>query len=249
MLVVEDIVDSGLTLQYLLDVLRRRNPADLRVVALLKKEKAGRDRRSRSIWSGSPSRTNSSSATDSTTPESTATCHMWPSSTRQLIQRRLTAGAILRTRAAQASTSRVAGRPRDDGRHRWATSNWLRNGFVWIILIVAVIALWFTLVGRDGPRRELQLGELVAATSTPARSTKLIQDEGQPGRSRSTTTKDGRPVQGESSSPAKTGILEMLKQLQRRSFDLATDSDRHQAGQPVGRLARRARASCCRRCS
>jgi len=39
-LVVEDIVDSGLTLQYLLDVLRRRNPADVKVVALLKKEKA-----------------------------------------------------------------------------------------------------------------------------------------------------------------------------------------------------------------
>jgi hypoxanthine phosphoribosyltransferase len=38
--VVEDIVDSGLTLQYLLDVLQRRNPQDLRVVALLKKEKA-----------------------------------------------------------------------------------------------------------------------------------------------------------------------------------------------------------------
>ena len=31
-------VDSGLTLQYLLDVLQRRNPRDLRVVALLKKE-------------------------------------------------------------------------------------------------------------------------------------------------------------------------------------------------------------------
>lgn len=39
-LIVEDIVDSGLTLAYLLDVLRRRNPADLRVVALLVKEKA-----------------------------------------------------------------------------------------------------------------------------------------------------------------------------------------------------------------
>jgi hypoxanthine phosphoribosyltransferase len=39
--VVEDIVDSGLTLQYLLDVLQRRNPRDLRVVALLKKEKPG----------------------------------------------------------------------------------------------------------------------------------------------------------------------------------------------------------------
>jgi hypoxanthine phosphoribosyltransferase len=41
LLVVEDIVDSGLTLQYLLDVLRRRNPAEIRVVALLKKEKEG----------------------------------------------------------------------------------------------------------------------------------------------------------------------------------------------------------------
>lgn len=38
-LLVEDIVDSGLTLQYLRDVLERRNPRDLRVVALLKKEK------------------------------------------------------------------------------------------------------------------------------------------------------------------------------------------------------------------
>src|SRR5918998_2683634 len=37
--VVEDIVDSGLTLQYLLDVLERRNPKDVRVVALLKKDK------------------------------------------------------------------------------------------------------------------------------------------------------------------------------------------------------------------
>ncbi len=40
-LLVEDIVDSGLTLDYLLDVLRRRNPAEIHVVALLRKEKAG----------------------------------------------------------------------------------------------------------------------------------------------------------------------------------------------------------------
>lgn len=39
-LVVEDIVDSGLTLQYLLDVLERRNPKSIRVVALLRKTKA-----------------------------------------------------------------------------------------------------------------------------------------------------------------------------------------------------------------
>ena len=40
LVLVEDIVDSGLTLQYLLDVLRRRNPADITVVTLLKKDKA-----------------------------------------------------------------------------------------------------------------------------------------------------------------------------------------------------------------
>jgi hypoxanthine phosphoribosyltransferase len=38
-IVVEDIVDSGLTLQYLIDLLERRNPKDIRVVALLKKTK------------------------------------------------------------------------------------------------------------------------------------------------------------------------------------------------------------------
>ena len=38
-IIIEDIVDSGLTLQYLLDLLERRNPKDIRVVALLKKNK------------------------------------------------------------------------------------------------------------------------------------------------------------------------------------------------------------------
>ena len=40
LVIVEDIVDSGLTLHYLLEVLRTRNPASIRVVALLKKDKA-----------------------------------------------------------------------------------------------------------------------------------------------------------------------------------------------------------------
>ena len=39
LIVVEDIVDSGLTLRYLLEMLTARNPRSLRVVALLKKEK------------------------------------------------------------------------------------------------------------------------------------------------------------------------------------------------------------------
>lgn len=38
-LIVEDIIDSGLTLQYLIDTLQRRNPASIRVVALLRKDK------------------------------------------------------------------------------------------------------------------------------------------------------------------------------------------------------------------
>jgi hypoxanthine phosphoribosyltransferase len=39
LLIVEDIIDSGLTLQYLIDTLQRRNPASIRVVALLRKNK------------------------------------------------------------------------------------------------------------------------------------------------------------------------------------------------------------------
>lgn len=40
LIVVEDIVDSGLTLQYLLDHLSRRDPKDIRVVAMVKKDKS-----------------------------------------------------------------------------------------------------------------------------------------------------------------------------------------------------------------
>lgn len=39
MLVIEDIIDSGLTLDYLLDMLKRRNPLSLHVCALLDKER------------------------------------------------------------------------------------------------------------------------------------------------------------------------------------------------------------------
>ncbi len=38
-LIVEDIIDSGLTLNYLVEVLRQRKPTDIRLVALLKKER------------------------------------------------------------------------------------------------------------------------------------------------------------------------------------------------------------------
>ncbi|HEU5227901.1 MAG TPA: hypoxanthine phosphoribosyltransferase [Ktedonobacteraceae bacterium] len=38
-LIIEDIIDSGLTLHYLIDMLQRRNPLSLRVCALLNKER------------------------------------------------------------------------------------------------------------------------------------------------------------------------------------------------------------------
>jgi hypoxanthine phosphoribosyltransferase len=38
-LIVEDIIDSGLTLNYLVDVLRRRNPLSLRICTLLDKQR------------------------------------------------------------------------------------------------------------------------------------------------------------------------------------------------------------------
>ena len=38
-LIVEDIIDSGLTLHYLVDLLQRRNPLSLRICSLLNKER------------------------------------------------------------------------------------------------------------------------------------------------------------------------------------------------------------------
>lgn len=39
LIIVEDIVDSGLTLQYLLEMLQQREPRDIRVVTMVKKDK------------------------------------------------------------------------------------------------------------------------------------------------------------------------------------------------------------------
>ncbi|HEX6511442.1 MAG TPA: phosphoribosyltransferase family protein, partial [Chloroflexota bacterium] len=39
-LLVEDIIDSGLTIAYVLDMLRRKGPASLKVCSLLVKDKA-----------------------------------------------------------------------------------------------------------------------------------------------------------------------------------------------------------------
>ena len=79
-LIVEDIIDSGLTLQYLTKNLSSRNPASLEIVTLLSKP----SRRTAELPAGtqvSRSRTSSWWATVWTTRRSTATCPSSGSST------------------------------------------------------------------------------------------------------------------------------------------------------------------------
>ena len=59
MLVVEDIIDSGLTLSYLLRNLESREPASLEICALLTKPDRGARSTSPSATSASRSRTSS----------------------------------------------------------------------------------------------------------------------------------------------------------------------------------------------
>ena len=85
-LIVEDIIDTGLTLNYLLRYLRGKNPATLRICTLLDKPA----RRLVEIpvdYRASRSPTSSSSATASTTASSTATCASSASSGRRSTRR------------------------------------------------------------------------------------------------------------------------------------------------------------------
>ena len=73
-LIVEDIVDSGLTLQYLLRNLGARDPASLEVCALLTKPERRKVELPTALHRLRDPRTASRSATASTTPSATATC-------------------------------------------------------------------------------------------------------------------------------------------------------------------------------
>ena len=72
-LIVEDIIDSGLTLSWLLKNLESRNPATLEVCTLLRKPDAVKVEVAVRTWA-STSPTSSWSATAWTTPSATATC-------------------------------------------------------------------------------------------------------------------------------------------------------------------------------
>ena len=70
---VEDIVDTGLTLAYLLGELRQRGPASLEVCTLLDKSARRIVPDAAALSSGFGSPTSSCSGTASTTPAATAT--------------------------------------------------------------------------------------------------------------------------------------------------------------------------------
>ena len=75
MIIVEDILDSGVTLSYLTKYLEGRAPASISLVTLLDKP-ARRRADVRATTSASSPRTRSSWATASTTRSSTATCRI-----------------------------------------------------------------------------------------------------------------------------------------------------------------------------
>ncbi|MBA3337487.1 MAG: cell division protein FtsH, partial [Chloroflexia bacterium] len=59
-----------------------------------------------------------------------------------------------------------------------ADQKWLRNGAVWIILIVALIALWFTFVSGDGAMRKLDFSPDVIADINAGQVERLIVQSG-----------------------------------------------------------------------
>ena len=73
-LVVEDIIDSGLTLSYLIRNLESREPSTPRGLRPPDQAVAPRDRRPGAVCRASRSRTSSSSATASISPSGTGTC-------------------------------------------------------------------------------------------------------------------------------------------------------------------------------
>ena len=81
-LVVEDIIDSGLTLSWLLRNLRSRGPASVEVLALLRKPDAAKVEVPVRLHAASTSPTSSSSATGWTTASATATCRTSARSSR-----------------------------------------------------------------------------------------------------------------------------------------------------------------------
>src|SRR5918999_1799300 len=88
-------------------------------------------------------------------------------------------------------------------------TKWLRNGFVWIILVIAVIALWFTLVGGDDAPPKVGIGE-VAQDVRNGDVARLIQEEDSRKVKVEYTAASGNE-DAETILPAETNLVEVLE--------------------------------------
>ena len=52
----------------------------------------------------------------------------------------------------------------------------LRNGFVWIILIIAVIAVWFMITQGGSDTRQMDFGEVAQAIDRVAAGRERLQE-------------------------------------------------------------------------
>ena len=88
-------------------------------------------------------------------------------------------------------------------------TKWLRSGLVWIVLIIAVIALWFALVNGENAPTSLSVGQMVADVQA-GRVARLVQVEDSREVTVEYTEAAGRQ-EARTTLPAETNLLEVLE--------------------------------------